>query len=70
LGLVLLEGQAKANRTFQAEFMHADAALLQGGPLAQRPDWTRETIRRFEQRFQVSAELPSRIFLWTLRTHR
>jgi len=67
-GLVQLEGQVKADRAFQAEFMHADAALLLwGGPATQRPAWTPATVERFEERFEWASNLPAGISLWKLR---
>jgi hypothetical protein len=64
---VLAVGRARADRTFRAEFMHADAALLWGVPRGGW-GWTTRTIQSFRRRFKLVADLPDGVSVWTVRT--
>jgi alpha-1,2-mannosyltransferase len=65
---VMAHGRRGAGKTFQAQFMHADAALLLWGGPQHQWGWTSDTVRSFARRFRFAGDLPDGISLWTRRS--
>jgi alpha-1,2-mannosyltransferase len=64
---VMADGRAGAGKTFQAQFMHAGAALLLWGGPQHQWGWTSDTVRSFRRRFRFAGDLRDGISLWTTR---